>query len=103
MDFEVDSYYDSLSEVLNEIDCPKDYKVILFNDDYTTMEFVIQILIGVFHKSEYEAVELTQTVHCKGSAVIGVYPYDIAVTRAALTIQSAKKQGFPLRCEVEEV
>ncbi len=81
---------------------PLQYKVILVNDDYTTKEFVTEILITVFNKSHEAAVLLMEKVHALGSADVGVYPYDIAVTRVSLTLQSARKQGFPLQCKIEQ-
>lgn len=82
---------------------PKSYKVVLFNDDYTTKEFVVDVLISRFHKTQAEALIIMETVHRSKSAVVGVYPYDIAATRVALTIYDARAQGFPLRCELEAV
>ncbi|MGI5174290.1 ATP-dependent Clp protease adaptor ClpS [Treponema sp. OMZ 840] len=81
---------------------PPEYRVILLNDDYTTKDFVTEVLIRVFHKTETDAVNLMEKVHTKGSAVVGVYVYDIAVTRTTLTIQTARKNGFPLQCIMEK-
>ncbi len=86
-----------------DIEEPKNYKVVFFNDDYTTKEFVVEVLISRFHKSEAEAILLMETVHRSKSAVVGVYAYDIAATRVALTINDARTQGYPLRCELEAV
>ena len=83
------------------IELPPERKVIFYNDDFTTMEFVVDVLISIFNKSPPEAEELMQTVHNNGSSVVGVYTYDIAVSRTNLTIQAARKNGFPLRVEVE--
>lgn len=82
---------------------PKQYHVIFLNDDYTTMEFVTDVLQAIFHKSEVEAEQLMKKVHVEGAAVVGIYTYDIAVTRINLTIKIAREQGFPLRCEMKEV
>ncbi len=81
---------------------PAQYRVILMNDDYTTKEFVTEILMDVFRKPQETAVLLMEKVHVAGSAEVGVYPYDIAVTRVSLTLQSARKEGFPLQCKMEE-
>lgn len=86
-----------------DVDEPKNYTVVLLNDDYTTKEFVVEILTGVFHKTPDEAVVLMETVHRQGKASVGKYPYDIAVTRVSLTTRLARKNGFPLRCELQEV
>lgn len=80
---------------------PPEKNVVFYNDDFTTMDFVVEVLLSIFNKSHEEAVALMQTVHSSGSAIIGTYTYDIAVSRAALTKQIARKNGFPLRVEVE--
>lgn len=84
-----------------EIMLPPEYKVKFYNDDYTTMEFVVAVLVSVFKKGRIEAEFLMRTVHEKGSAVVGVYPYDIAFTRAEIATKAARKAGFPLRITVE--
>lgn len=76
---------------------PRRYKVILLNDDFTTMEFVVELLMTIFHKSESEAETLMLQVHHSGKAVVGVYSYDIAVTKVEMATKMAKKAGFPLR------
>lgn len=80
---------------------PPEKNVVFYNDDFTTMDFVVEVLLSIFNKSHEEAVSLMQTVHTNGSAIIGTYTYDIAVSRANLTKQIARKNGFPLRVEVE--
>lgn len=87
----------------SDIEEPKSYKVVFYNDDYTTKEFVVEVLVSRFHKSRSEAVIIMETVHRTKSAVVGVYPYDIAATRVALTINDARANGYPLRCELEAV
>ena len=81
---------------------PSYYKVVLFNDDYTTKEFVVDVLCKVFHKNSSDAVKIMESVHKSGRGVAGVYIYDIAATRRDLTISMARRLGFPLRCELEE-
>ena len=81
---------------------PSNYRVIFFNDDYTTMEFVVDVLMKVFHKDRPDAVKIMESVHKTGRAVVGVYAYDIAATRRNMTINMARSEGFPLRCELEE-
>ena len=78
------------------------YKVIILNDDYTTVDFVVEILLTIFHKTYQEAVELTYDVHHKGSGVCGTYTYDIATTKIKEAKKEAKKDGFPLRLICEE-
>ncbi len=98
---------EQLSKISNEIveeveiDLPPDYNVIMYNDDYTTKEFVVDVLESVFHKSFADSVKIMEQVHQTGSAVVGTYTYDIAKTRVAITIRRARSAGFPLRCEME--
>lgn len=82
---------------------PKHYRVIMHNDDFTSMEFVVEILTDIFHKSEIEAERLMLMVHESGRAAIGSYPYDIAVTKVQSAVARAKEHGFPFRMTVEEV
>jgi ATP-dependent Clp protease adaptor protein ClpS len=86
-----------------EIVMPKLYKVMLLNDDYTTFDFVIEILKAVFHKNEEEAINITLKVDREGSAVVGVYPYEIAQIKVEKTHALAREAGFPLRAVMEEV
>lgn len=80
---------------------PKLYKVILHNDNYTTMDFVVFILKHIFLHSEYDAVRIMLKVHNEGSGVAGIYPYEIAVTKAEKTMNLARAREFPLLCTVE--
>ena len=77
-------------------------KVVFINDDYTTKDFVVELLISIFHKNESDADALMEKVHKEGSAVVGVYAYDIALTRADLSKRRARANGFPLQVEVFE-
>jgi len=86
-----------------ELKEPPKYKVLLHNDDYTTMDFVVDILMRVFHKSKEEAVAIMLNVHKKGVGVCGIYPAEIAETKVALVHKMARKKGFPLKCTMEEV
>lgn len=81
---------------------PKYYKVIMHNDDYTTMEFVIKILIKVFNKSFIDAEKIMIDVHKKGRGIAGIYSYDIAVTKVATAMSMAKSEGFPFKLTTEE-
>ena len=85
------------------IDEPRQYKVVLHNDDVTTMEFVTHVLQVVFGKHADEAVTLMMRVHREGQAVVGVFSYDVAMTKAGQTMAMARQKGFPLRvtCEPE--
>ena len=79
------------------IEEPRQYKVIFHNDDFTTMEFVVMILIRVFHKSESEAEQLMMQVHHSGQGVVGIYTYDVAQSKVQLATGMAREEGFPLR------
>lgn len=81
---------------------PKDYKVVMHNDDFTTMEFVVHILTTIFRKEMLEAERIMMDVHTKGRGIVGVYPYDIAVTKVSLSMEKAKEEGFPFKVTVEE-
>jgi ATP-dependent Clp protease adaptor protein ClpS len=81
---------------------PTLYKVVLLNDDYTTMEFVVQILEGVFQKSPAEAYQVMMQVHVNGRGVAGVYPWELAETKAETVISLAREAGFPLKAVTEE-
>ncbi len=81
---------------------PKLFKVLLHNDDYTTMEFVVYILMTVFHRSEAEAVRIMLHVHHNGVGVAGVYPREVAETRVAQVEVLARQHEYPLRCSIEE-
>jgi ATP-dependent Clp protease adaptor protein ClpS len=80
---------------------PKRYKVIFHNDDYTTMEYVVEVLRRFFHKSETEALHVMLTVHKKGQAVAGVYPRDVAETKVAEVTRDARERGHPLLLTTE--
>ena len=82
---------------------PKMYRVILHNDHYTTMDFVVEILMLVFYKPAAEATKIMLDVHKKGAGMCGVYTYDIASTKVALVHNMAKRREFPLKCSLEEV
>jgi ATP-dependent Clp protease adaptor protein ClpS len=81
---------------------PKLYKVVLHNDDYTTMEFVVQVLESVFLKTPAEAFRIMMQVHVDGKGLCGLYPYDIAETKAETVHELAREHGFPLRASIEE-
>lgn len=81
---------------------PRRYRVIMHNDDFTSMEFVVEILMDIFHKDAMEAERLMLMVHESGKAAVGSYPYDIAVTKVQAATARAKEEGFPFRLTVEE-
>lgn len=90
-------------ELSLSLDEPEQYKVILHNDDYTTMDFVIEVLMRIFHKSLTESEQIMLAIHKRGKAVCGIYTYDIAQTKVYQVRQMAKKNGFPLLATFEKV
>jgi ATP-dependent Clp protease adaptor protein ClpS len=80
---------------------PPLYKVIFHNDDYTTMEFVVAVLMSVFHHSEAMAHTIMMQVHTKGAGVAGVFTREIAETKVAKTVALARKNDFPLELSIE--
>lgn len=93
---------DVLVEDREEVKEPDEYRVILLNDDFTTMEFVVAVLMSVFHKSIVEATKIMFDVHKKGRGVVGIYSYDIAATKIQRVHTMARENGFPLRCIMEK-
>jgi len=91
-----------LSKEKIKIKKPKNYKVIMKNDDFTTMEFVVSILEDIFNKTFNQANEIMMEVHQKGYGVAGVYPYDIAVSKVNKVNRLASEEGFPFKLLVEE-
>lgn len=81
---------------------PRQYSVIMLNDDFTTMEFVVEILVDIFHKDEVSAQAIMLNVHKNGQAVVGKYPYDIAITKVNEALRRAKHFGYPFRMNIEE-
>lgn len=81
---------------------PKKYKVYLLNDDYTTMDFVVDILISIFHKTYEQAQDIMLEVHKKGRGMCGVYTHEIAETKVMQVLTKAKDHGFPLKATMEE-
>ena len=80
---------------------PKLFKVILLNDDYTPMEYVVKLLRAVFNKSESDAVNVMLMVHNKGAGVCGIFPKDIAETKVLTVLKMAKHDQHPLKCIME--
>lgn len=101
--FSPDAEGSVLEKEKQEIKEPRKFKVILQNDDYTTFDFVVSVLVGIFQKSITEAVKITNDVHHKGSGICGIYGKEIAETKVDLVAKTAQEAGFPLRCTMEEV
>jgi ATP-dependent Clp protease adaptor protein ClpS len=85
-----------------KIEEPSMYDVILLNDEFTTYDFVIKVLIKIFHKSNEQAVEITKHVHEKGSGVVGTYLYEIAEQKGIETTVMARENGYPLQVKVQK-
>ena len=81
---------------------PIHYKVVMHNDDFTTMEFVVNILMTVFKKDINTSNKIMMDVHKIGRGIVGVYPYDIAATKVAIALGMAKEEGFPFNITIEE-
>ena len=82
---------------------PEKYQVVLLNDDYTTMEFVISVLESVFQKSPAEAFQIMMLVHRQGRGIAGVYPWELAETKVETVISLAREAGYPLKAISERV
>jgi len=82
---------------------PEEYRVILLNDHYTSMDFVVEILMGIFHKDLEDANRIMLDVHRKGKGLVGLYSWDIAATKMEQVHAAARVNEFPLRCIVEPV
>lgn len=91
-------------ELEDDIDLqePKKYKVFLLNDDFSTMDFVIDVLVRVFRKSVDEASVIMLNIHNNGKDICGIYAYEIASTKVAQVKSMAREQGFPLKAIMEE-
>ena len=81
---------------------PNKYKVLMYNDDFTTMEFVVAVLVEIFNKTIDEANYIMIEVHNKGIGIAGVYPFDIAISKLNKAQTLARKEGFPFKLTVEE-
>ena len=82
---------------------PRHYRVIMHNDDFTPMDFVVELLRSFFHKDEIEAVHLMMKVHETGRASVGTYPRDIASSKVENATARAREEGYPFRMTIEEV
>ena len=99
---DIDGGTDVLTETKTKLEKPKLFKVLLHNDDFTTMEFVVWLLEYVFMKGEPEAIAIMLAVHQSGVGVAGVYPYDIAYMKSQKAMNLAKAREYPLLATVEE-
>src|SRR3954471_23116681 len=90
-----------LERTKQETKKPDLYKVLLLNDDYTTMDFVVEVLESIFHKEPAEAFRIMMAVHTQGKGLCGVYPYKVAETKVDAVMERARENGFPLRAAME--
>ena len=99
--FKTDITDDVQTQTRQHVKEPDLYKVLLHNDDYTTMEFVVEILMVVFHKSLAESTRIMLNVHQKGIGICGAYTYEVAETKVDTVERLARANGFPLKCSME--
>lgn len=92
----------AFSRAQNEAKTPPLFKVLMHNDDYTTMEFVVEVLRSVFHLSDSAAERIMLAIHFQGVGHCGIYPFAIAETKVQEVCNRARKAGFPLRCSIEK-
>lgn len=93
----------ALDGVALAVKTPSMYRVLLLNDDYTPMEFVVAVIEQYFHKDLAAAVNIMLKVHRDGKAVCGVYPKDVSLTKVNLVLKHAQQAGHPLQCVMEEI
>lgn len=93
----------ALEDITIGVKEPDKYQVVMLNDDYTTQDFVVEVLSSIFDKSFEEAHKIMWEVHYKGRAVVGIYSYDMAVSKVKQTFEKARKEEFPLRCVIQQV
>jgi ATP-dependent Clp protease adaptor protein ClpS len=101
-DYHPDFEEQSSSELEEDLEEPRMFKVLLHNDDYTTMEFVVEVLQRIFLKSFAEATQIMLNVHRSGLGVCGIYTGEVAETKVAMVHHMARESGFPLQCSMEE-
>lgn len=95
--------YDTIEEVAPpELKKPRLWKVVFLNDDYTPMEFVVEMLTGQFSKSPEDAERITWEIHQTGKGIAGTYTFEIAETKAHIVMQRAQEDGYPLKLSLEE-
>ncbi|CAN5741085.1 ATP-dependent Clp protease adapter ClpS [soil metagenome] len=92
---------ETLTQTRAQTKTPPRYKVLLLNDDYTPMDFVVLVLVRYFHKSEDEANHVMLTAHQNGVCVAGVYVFEVAETKVAQVEKAASEAGYPLQCALE--
>ena len=99
------SHYEDapVAEAVEKVEEPSLFQVLLHNDDYTTMEFVVQVLQEIFNMPEDQSIQVMLNVHVRGVGVAGIYTYEIAEMKVAKTMSLAQEQEYPLLCTMERV
>jgi ATP-dependent Clp protease adaptor protein ClpS len=92
----------AVAENSDRVKRPPRYRVLLHNDDFTTMEFVVYVLMTVFHMGDADAVRVMLQVHTEGIGVAGIYPFEIAESKARKVVEMARAEQFPLMCSIQE-
>jgi ATP-dependent Clp protease adaptor protein ClpS len=91
-----------LAEARDEVTEPRLYKVLIHNDDFTTKEFVVEVLVVVFNKPPEEAARIMWQAHRHGTGLCGIYPLEVAETKVKVVTEAARENGFPLKLTLEE-
>lgn len=99
----IESDFELSDQVQDKTAEPPKFRVILINDDYTTFDFVVQVLVTIFKRTVEDAIRITTDVHNKGQGVCGVYTKQIAETKVDMVHEASQAAGFPLKCTMEEV
>lgn len=97
-----DTVLDQKTTTTRKLKEPKKYKAVVMNDDFTPMEFVVSMLVSVFRQSEASAVDLTMQIHNQGSAIAGIYPYEVAEQKVSDAVALARANGHPLIVKTEQ-
>lgn len=100
--FDADSENKTISKYKDKVHEPSMYKVLIYNDDYTTMDFVVNVLMLVFNKSMEESTAIMLNVHNNGVGLCGIYTYEVAETKVETVHALATEQQFPLKCAMEK-
>ena len=101
-DYDPEKEGEILSEIEEDLEEPPMYRVLLLNDDYTTMDFVVDVLMSVFMKSAGEATRIMLNVHRVGVGVCGLFSFEVAETKVDTVHALAREKGFPLKCTMEK-
>ena len=101
-DYDPEKEGEILSDIEEDLEEPPMYRVLLLNDDYTTMDFVVDVLMSVFNKTAGEATRIMLNVHRVGVGVCGIFSFEVAETKVDTVHALAREKGFPLKCTMEK-